>query len=107
MEKRQCSAGASASLCLSQWTILKMSLAKLGCTQCKVYLFGSYLRRKVFNDIDIMLVHISNRVNEIEILKNEINNCFSSNNIRLDFTICSEVEFLRMKLIDDNRERVF
>lgn len=75
--------------------------------KCKVYLFGSYLRRKVFNDIDIMLVHISNRVNEIEILKNEINNCFSSNNIRLDFTICSEVEFLRMKLIDDNRERVF
>jgi len=32
VEKRQCSAGASASLCLSQWTILKMSLAKLGCT---------------------------------------------------------------------------
>jgi len=33
MGKRQCAAGAYASLCLSQWAVLKMSLAKLGCTR--------------------------------------------------------------------------
>jgi len=33
MGKRQCAAGAYASLCLSQWAVLKMSLAKLGYTQ--------------------------------------------------------------------------
>jgi hypothetical protein len=32
MEENQCPAGAEAAFCLSQWAILKMSLAKLGCT---------------------------------------------------------------------------
>jgi IS1 family transposase len=35
MGKRQCSPGAQASLCLPQWAILNMSLARLGCTRCQ------------------------------------------------------------------------
>jgi hypothetical protein len=32
MAKRQCAAGTQASLCLPQWTVLKVSLARLGCS---------------------------------------------------------------------------
>jgi predicted nuclease of restriction endonuclease-like (RecB) superfamily len=35
--KRQCATGAQASLCLSQWALLKMSLARLGCSQSGLY----------------------------------------------------------------------
>jgi len=49
MEKRQCSAGASASLCLSQWTILKMSLAKLGCTRLNWWRIGTPRNSELFD----------------------------------------------------------
>jgi hypothetical protein len=37
--KRKCATGAKAALCLPQWTILKLSLTKLGCTQ-KISVFN-------------------------------------------------------------------
>jgi hypothetical protein len=36
MAKRQCAAGTQASLCLPQWTVLKVSLARLGCSRLGV-----------------------------------------------------------------------
>lgn len=75
--------------------------------KCKVYLFGSFLRRKVFDDVDIILVYTNSSVmSEIDILKNEINKCFQEKEIKLDFTICSEKEFSKMEFIDDNRVQI-
>jgi len=73
---------------------------------CKVYLFGSYLRRQAFDDIDIILVYADTKADEIEFIKDEVKKCFPGDDIKLDFTICSEDEFLKMELIDDNRVRV-
>ncbi|NET43261.1 nucleotidyltransferase domain-containing protein [Okeania sp. SIO2B3] len=74
---------------------------------CKVYLFGSYLRQKIFNDIDIILVYPDkNTMSGIELIKNEINKSFQGSEIKIDFTICSENEFSKMELIYDNREQI-
>ena len=74
---------------------------------CKVYLFGSYLRQNVFDDIDIILVYPDNDAKSgIELIKDKLNKSFQGEGIKLDFMICSEDEFLNMELIDDNREPI-
>lgn len=69
-------------------------------------MFGSYLRQKVFNDIDLIIVHYKGTTqNEIKSIKNKISQCFSDESF--DFIICSEDEFQKMDFIDDNRIQVF
>ncbi|MBD1887275.1 hypothetical protein [Microcoleus vaginatus] len=74
---------------------------------CKVYIFGSYLRQNVFDDIDIILVYPDNDAKSgIELIQDKLNKSFQGEGIKLDFTICSEDEYLNMELIDDNREQI-
>ncbi len=73
----------------------------------QVYLFGSYLRYQIFDDIDIILVYPNkNEFNQIEFIKNEIIRCFQKYMIKLDFTVCSQDEFSKIKFINDNRVRI-
>ncbi len=67
----------------------------------RVYVFGSYIRRKIYNDIDLMLVYSNfdskKYINKVEQnLKNEFKND------TIDFTVASESEFKTIKLQHDN-----
>ncbi|MFZ5867436.1 MAG: nucleotidyltransferase domain-containing protein [Thermodesulfobacteriota bacterium] len=73
--------------------------------KCRVYVLGSYLRRKVFEDIDIIVAYkhgMSTR--GIDALVDEIRSIFKESGNRLDITVCSEREFSRLTLDHDNTE---
>jgi hypothetical protein len=76
--------------------------------KCQVYLFGSFLRHQIFDDIDIILVYKTGFSNDkIAIMKSEIINVFRGASYKLDFIICSQDEFLKLNLDYDNRVKIF
>lgn len=79
----------------------------LGSSRCKIYLLGSYLRQKVYNDIDVIVVFKQGRfVTDIDNTLRIIADCFKDYSKKLDFTICSEEEFSQLTLTHDNRVQV-
>jgi predicted nucleotidyltransferase len=75
--------------------------------KCEVYLFGSYLRHKIFDDIDIILVYGNgSSSHEIDTWKREIIQSIKTYSTKLDFTVCSKDEFSKMSLTHDNRVKV-
>ena len=76
--------------------------------KCNVYLFGSYLRKKIFNDIDLLLVY-KNEVTskEVDSLIEEIKRRLSDIASKLHFQCCSVQEFPRLEINYNNKQRVF
>ena len=73
----------------------------------EVYLFGSFLRRKIYRDIDIMLVYNEGSTRkDIDDAVDAITRAVREERSKLDFTVCSKIEFLSLKLNNDNRTRV-
>lgn len=73
----------------------------------KFYLFGSFLRYKVFQDIDLILIYNGDySAQDIESVIKEINSRCKQYKTVLDFTICSEKEFANLTLDHDNKIRV-
>ncbi len=76
--------------------------------KCNVYLFGSYLRKKIFNDIDLLLVYKNGvTYEEVDSLIEEIKIKLSDIASKLHFQCCSVQEFPRLEINYDNKQRVF
>lgn len=74
---------------------------------CNVYLFGSFLRRKVYNDIDLAIVYQNNLpTSKVDSLLNEIRDIFKHNSHLFDFIVCSNDEFAKLVFQDSNVVKV-
>ncbi|MDJ0530874.1 MAG: nucleotidyltransferase domain-containing protein [Xenococcaceae cyanobacterium MO_207.B15] len=76
--------------------------------KCNVYLYGSYLRKKVFNDIDILIVYedfISSE--EVDSLIEEVQLRLSDLATKLHFQCCAKKEFKQLRMRFDNKQKVF
>ena len=73
----------------------------------QVYVFGSYLRRELYNDIDLILVYpVGADQKLIASTLESINQVFEERTSQLDMTVCSEKEYATMSFEDDNRTRI-
>lgn len=73
----------------------------------QVYVFGSYLRRELYNDIDLILVYpIEADQFLISSTLESISRVFEERASQLDITVCSEAEYTTMSFEDDNRNRI-
>jgi hypothetical protein len=73
----------------------------------QVYIFGSYLRREIYEDIDLILVYPVGADEElISSTVESINQVFEDRLSELDITVCSEAEYEAMSFEDDNRSRI-
>jgi len=73
----------------------------------QVYIFGSYLRRELYKDIDLILVYPVGADEElISSTVESINQVFKDRSLHLDVTVCSEAEYEIMSFEDDNRTRI-
>lgn len=72
-----------------------------------MYIFGSYLRRELYNDIDLILVYPVEADQElIGSTLESISQVFEVQASQLDITVCSEKEYATMSFEDDNRTRI-
>lgn len=73
----------------------------------QVYIFGSYLRREIYKDIDLILVYSVGADEElISSTVESIHKVFEGRSSQLDITVCSEAEYRTMSFEDDNRTRI-
>lgn len=73
----------------------------------QVYVFGSYLRREVYNDIDLILVYpVGADEKLISSTVESINQVFEDRVSQLDITVCSNAEYETISLENDNRTRI-
>jgi predicted nucleotidyltransferase len=73
----------------------------------QVYIFGSYLRRELYNDIDLIVVYTVGAEQElISSTLESISQVFEEQALQLDITVCSEKEYAAMSFEDDNRTRI-
>jgi hypothetical protein len=73
----------------------------------QIYIFGSYLRREIYQDIDLILVYPVGTDEElITSTVESINQVFEDRLSELDITVCSEAEYEAMSFEDDNRTRI-
>ena len=73
----------------------------------QIYVFGSYIRRELYKDIDLILVYSMKATKDlintaIQTIKKEL----PWNSSVLDITVCSEIEYRTINLDYDNRTRV-
>ncbi len=74
----------------------------------KVYLFGSYLRTKLYKDIDAVIVYSDDRTkNSVDMVSKVLKKELKEQSHKLDLTICSSTEFLSLNLDYDNLTRVY
>lgn len=74
----------------------------------EVYLFGSYIRQKAHNDIDIMIVYKDISTKEAMIkIDTGLRECRRYKDDALDITIASKDEFATLRLDQDNLTRAF
>ncbi len=72
-----------------------------------VYAFGSYLRRKIYGDIDLMLVYSNNDVKSIiPKFENDLRTNFEKLGESVDITVTSSAEFSLLKLKYDNLTQI-
>ena len=74
----------------------------------QVYIFGSYLRRELYNDIELIVVYTVGADQELisSTLDDSISQVFEKQASQLDITVCSEEEYAAMSFEDDNRTRI-
>jgi len=72
------------------------------------YLFGSYIRRSMYRDIDIMAVY-ANPLAKEDVVKAEeaIRNHLKGQSPIIDMTVCSSAEFATLKFQHDNLTKIF
>jgi hypothetical protein len=74
----------------------------------KVYLFGSYLRRKLYRDIDAVVVYSGERASgAIERVSEVLKMAAGHQSPILDLTICSSKEFSAFQLKHDNLTELY
>jgi len=74
----------------------------------KVYLFGSYLRRKLYRDIDVAVVYSSKSAKgAVERVSEVLKMSAGQQSTILDLTICSSKEFSALQLMHDNLTEVY
>ena len=87
---------------------LTKRLKKCELNGCKVYLYGSFLRKKVFRDIDLLLVYPDNiHVSDVDPLIGEMKKCLSEFADKLHIEPCSVREFPALRMSYDNRVRIY
>jgi hypothetical protein len=73
----------------------------------QIYSFGSYLRRELYNDIDLILVYPTGADQELVSSTQElVSSALEGQASQLDITVCSEVEYTTLRFEDDNRTRI-
>ena len=73
----------------------------------KVYVFGSYIRRELYKDVDLILVHPKEATKElINSTINEIKKELPWKAFIIDISVLSEEEYKHINLDYDNRTRV-
>lgn len=93
----------SSRLSFSKFLLSKASIP----SRFQVYIFGSYLRRELYNDIDLILIYPVGADKElISSTLESISQVFEERASQLDITVCSEAEYIPMSFEDDNRTRV-
>jgi len=88
---------------------IKNPLQKAGLSHgLSIYLFGSYIRRKIYQDIDIMAVY-SNPSAKEDVVKAEeaIRNHFKGQSPLIHTTACSSAEFSTLKFHHDNLTKIY
>lgn len=74
----------------------------------KVYLFGSYLRRKVYQDIDALIVYDDVQGQEsVEVLADVLTNTARQMSSHIDLVVCSAHEFKTLRLEHDNLKLIY
>jgi len=74
----------------------------------RVYLFGSFLRRKIYRDIDALVVYSGDRAKEaVERLAEVLKMTAAKKLSRLDLTVCSAREFASLRLKHDNLTEIY
>lgn len=73
-----------------------------------VYAFGSYLRRKLYNDIDLIIVYrdAASKVG-VGILEGEIIRKLQNEGVSADIIVASATEYATLTFDQDNRTKVF
>lgn len=72
-----------------------------------VYVFGSYLRRKVCQDIDVALVYGNDEArNAVPSVQTSLTSAKEFSSTPFDFTICTKQEFENLRLQHDNLTRL-
>ncbi|MEG4350448.1 hypothetical protein QUA74_11950 [Microcoleus sp. LAD1_D3] len=73
----------------------------------QVYIFGSYLRREIYKDIDLILVYpVGAAEGVLFSIVESINQAFKEKSSQLDITVCSEAEYKAMSFENDNRTKI-
>jgi len=73
----------------------------------QVYIFGSYLRREIYTDIDLILVYpVGSAEGLISSTVKSINQALKGKLSQLDITVCSEAEYGAMSFENDNRTKI-
>lgn len=73
-----------------------------------IYVFGSYLRRQIFNDIDVALVYSNDEArNGAASVQTYLASAKEFSSTTFDFTVCSAKEFEDLKLQHNNLTSVF
>ncbi|MGI0492450.1 hypothetical protein ACN4EG_11750 [Alkalinema pantanalense CENA528] len=76
----------------------------------RVYVFGSYLRREIYKDIDLILIYPVGATEKlISSTVESINKVFKEKLSQLDIldmTVCSEAEYKAMNFENDNRTKI-
>ena len=76
----------------------------------QVYIFGSYLRREIYKDIDLILVYPAGSAKElISSIVESIHQVFKEKLSQLDILdiiVCSEAEYKAMSFENDNRTKI-
>jgi hypothetical protein len=73
----------------------------------QVYIFGSYLRREIYKDIDLILVYpVGSAEGLISSTGKSINQALKEKLSQLDITVCSEAEYGTMSFENDNRTKI-
>lgn len=75
---------------------------------CEVYLYGSYLRKAVYSDIDLLILY-PNQFSAVEVDRviGAIKESLSEVEDQLDIQACSKNELTSLKMNFDNRVRVY
>lgn len=73
-----------------------------------IYVFGSYIRRKIFRDIDVLLVYSDNASrNAVEVAEEALRATRDHLSSAFDFTVCSSAEFKTLRLTHDNLTKIY
>lgn len=92
----------------SRLNFLKSLLSQISLSlEFQIYVFGSYLRRELYNDIDLILVYpVGADPKLLSLTETNIKQALDEKSLQLDIIVCSEAEYKNMNFDNDNRTRI-